>query len=115
MPAFVPLRRATLALTAVLGLQLAGCVYVPRTVPVYDENCKVEARHMTLEPKVMQGMANCSNEGCAGLLVASGLVTAASVVISGSIVVVGNAVYWFEKRGQCEASAAAASGASSGR
>ncbi|NDY91381.1 hypothetical protein [Ideonella livida] len=88
---------------------LSGCVYVPRSVPVYDQACQIESRRMEMEPVVLRGMAGCSNEGCASLLVASGLVTAASVVVSGSIVVAGNAVYWFEKRGRCAEAAQAAS------
>lgn len=89
-------------LTALLGLQLAGCVYVPRTTEVFDAECQIHARQMTLKPEVLPGFLNCTNQACSGMLVAAGLVTAASVVVSGSIVVAGNMVYWFEKQGRCE-------------
>ena len=84
----------------IVGL-LAACVYVPQTTSVYDENCKIYARHMTLQAEQVGGFAQCSNQGCVALLVGLGAVTAASAVVSGSIVVAGNAVYWFEKQGQC--------------
>ena len=80
---------------------LAGCIYVPRTTSVYDENCKIYARQMTLELTQIAAFGRCVNEGCVAMLVGAGAVTAASAVVSGSIVVAGNVVYWFEKQGQC--------------
>jgi hypothetical protein len=91
-------RPVTLAFAALA----AGCVYLPRTVEVYDEDCRIQARQMTLELHQVPVFGSCVNEGCVAMLVAFGAVTAASVVVSGSIVVAGNAVYWFEKRGRCE-------------
>jgi hypothetical protein len=85
-------------LFATLG---AGCVYVPRTTQVYDEDCRILAKQMTLDLQQVGGFVGCSNQGCAALLVALGAVTVASAVVSGSIVLAGNAVYWFEKRGAC--------------
>jgi hypothetical protein len=76
-------------------------VFVPRTVPVYDAECRIEARQMTLELYQVGYFAGCSNEGCVSMLVAAGVVTAASAVVSGSIVIAGNIVYWFEKKGRC--------------
>jgi hypothetical protein len=84
----------------VAGL-IQGCVYVPRTTSVYDEECKIHARQMVLEVTQVGAFVRCVNEGCVAMLVAAGAVTAASAVVSGSIVVAGNIVYWFEKRGQC--------------
>ena len=91
-------RAASCALLAAL----AGCVYVPVTHEVYDADCGIVARHMSLDLRQIGIFsAGCVNEGCAALLAAMGAVTAASAVVSGSIVVAGNVVYWFEKRGQC--------------
>lgn len=88
---------AALALAALLS----GCVYLPRTVEVYDEDCRIQARQMVLELHQVAVFGGCVNEGCVAMLVTFGAVTAASAVVSGSIVVAGNAVYWFEKRGRC--------------
>jgi len=92
--------RTRCALLAIAGL-LAGCIYVPRTASVYDQDCQIYARHMTLEITQVGTFGRCQNEGCVALLVGAGAVTAASAVVSGSIVVAGNVVYWFEKQGQC--------------
>ena len=92
-----------LALAAAL---LQGCVYLPHTATVYDEKCNVHYREMSLQPyQVAQFAGSCSHRDCAYLLVALGAVSAASAIVSGSIVVAGNVVYWFEKQGQCVASA----------
>ena len=68
------------------ALLLAGCVFVPRTTQVYDEACQIHARHMTLEPEVIQGLVNCSNQGCTGMLITAGVITAASAVDRKSVV-----------------------------
>lgn len=89
----------------VAGL-LQGCVYLPQTATHYDQKCDAHYREMTLQPyQVAHFAGSCHHRDCAYLLVALGAVTAASVVVSGSIVVAGNMVYWFEKQGQCVASA----------
>jgi hypothetical protein len=80
---------------------LAGCIYVPRTTTVYDRDCDIEAKHMTMEMTQVGAFLGCQGNQCAQLLVAAGAVTAASAVVSGSIVVTGNVVYWFEKQGRC--------------
>ena len=87
----------------VLGIALAlpGCIYVPRTTIVYDQDCHIEAKHMTMEMTQVGALGHCQGNQCAQLLVAAGAVTAASAVVSGSIVVTGNVVYWFEKQGRC--------------
>jgi hypothetical protein len=82
-------------------LLLVGCIYLPRTTTIYDQDCQIDARHMELEVTQLEGFGRCRNEGCVALLAAAGAVTAASAVVSGSIVVAGNVVYWFEKRGTC--------------
>jgi len=83
------------------ALALVGCIYVPRTTTVYDQDCQITARHMDLQVTQVEGFTRCQNQGCVALLAAAGAVSAASAVVSGSIVVAGNVVYWFEKRGQC--------------
>jgi hypothetical protein len=88
-------------LPALLAFGLQGCIYLPRTTTVYDQDCKVEARQMTMELAQIGGLAGCQAQGCAQLLVAAGAVAAASAVVTGSIVVTGNIVYWFEKQGRC--------------
>jgi hypothetical protein len=95
----MPLRLHFIGLVVVL----AGCVYVPRTTQVYDEQCRIAAKEMTLDMQEVGVFMGCSNQGCAAMLVALGAVTVASAVVSGSIVVAGNVVYWFEKRGRCKA------------
>ena len=34
---------------ATCAIALAGCIYVPRTTVVYDHDCQIQAKHMTLE------------------------------------------------------------------
>ena len=80
---------------------LQGCIYLPRTTTVYDEECKIETKHMTLRPEQIGYLGSCGNRDCVAVLAAFGAVAAASAVISGSIVVVGNVVYWLEKQGKC--------------
>lgn len=90
-------------LVTAVALLAPACVYVPQTTTVYDPECRVMTRHMTLEAAQIQGFVGCRNEGCVALLAAAGAVSAASAVVSGSIVVAGNVVYWFERRGPCRA------------
>jgi hypothetical protein len=85
---------------AVAPLLLAACVVVPRTETVFDDECKVMRRQMTLDVHQIGTFGRCANDGCATLLVATGVVAAASAVVSGSIAVVGNVVYWLERQGQ---------------
>lgn len=80
---------------------IQGCIYLPHTSSVYDPACDVYERQMTLQVEQIGLIGNCSNQGCATLLVAAGVVSAATAVVSGSIVVVGNVVFWLEKKGQC--------------
>lgn len=87
---------------------LSACIVVPQTQSVYDPDCQVMTRQVTLETAVVGGFTRCVGDGCAAMLATMGFVTAASVVVSGSIAVVGNAVYWLEKQGQCVRNRAAA-------
>lgn len=102
------------ALMASAALLLTACIVVPQTRAVYDEDCKVMTRQITLETAVVGGFTSCAGDACAAMLATLGFVTAASAVVSGSIAVVGNAVYWIERQGQCakvraDAAASAAS------
>ena len=92
------------ALTLV-ALLLGGCIYLPRTTTIYDERCRVEAKHLEMQMTQIGAFGHCQGQGCAELLVAAGAVAAASAVVTGSIVVTGNVVYWFEKQGRCLATA----------
>jgi len=87
-------------LFVVAAMLVQGCVFYPHTTHVYDEQCKVRARHMTLKGEPLLQITSCSNN-CEAVLVVLGAVSAASAVVSGSIVVAGNVVYWFEKQGHC--------------
>ena len=97
------------AIVGSIALLLAGCIYVPRSTVFYDQDCRIEAKHMTLEMTQVGALGHCGGNQCAQLLVAAGAVTAASAVVSGSIVVTGNIVYWFEKQGRCLMSSGPAS------
>jgi hypothetical protein len=80
---------------------LQACIYLPHTTTVYDEECKIERRHMKLRAEQIGTLGSCSGRDCAYILVAFGAVAAASAVVSGSIVIVGNVAYWAEKQGKC--------------
>jgi hypothetical protein len=84
-----------------LAALLAACVVVPRTDSVFDHDCQMQRRQMTLEVQQIGAFGGCVNDGCVALLVGAGVVAAASAVVSGSIAVVGNVVYWLEQQGQC--------------
>lgn len=98
-PALGRLRRNLVAAGSVV--LLAGCVFVPRTVQVYDEDCQISYRQMVMSVEQVGTLGHCRNEGCAAALVALGAVATVSAVVTGSVVIVGNVVYWFEKRNQC--------------
>ena len=89
------------SLALLIAPLLQSCIVVPRTVEVYDPECRVVARHMDLQAVQIGYIAGCSNDGCAVLIVAAAATVTASAIISGSIVVIGNTVYWFEKQGRC--------------
>jgi len=91
--------------SVIICAALAGCIYVPRTTTVYDKDCDIEAKSMTMDLQQIGQLGSCQGSQCAQVLVGAGAVAAASAVISGSIVVAGNMVYWFEKEGHCIATA----------
>lgn len=93
---------------------LAACIVVPQTREVYDPECRVLTRQMTLETAYVGGFQRCAGDGCLALLSAAGAVTAASAVVSSSIALVGNVVYWFERQGQCMRAAPAGATAAPG-
>lgn len=84
------------------NLALAGCIVVPQVQDVYDPDCKLLTRQITLDAAYIGGFHSCAGDGCVAMLVAAGFVTAASVVVSGSIAIVGNVVYWIELQGRCQ-------------
>ena len=95
-------RRLVINAGIVMMLALQACVVVPQTREVYDAECHMLTKQMTLETAVLGRFQGCANEGCAALLVAAGAITAASAVVSGSIALVGNVAYWFERQGNCQ-------------
>jgi hypothetical protein len=102
MPALFRNRAFHFRLLLALALpMLQSCIVVPRTVEVFDPECRVVARHMDLQSVQIGYISSCSNDGCAALIVAAAATVTATAIISGSIVVVGNVVYWFEKQGRC--------------
>ena len=84
-----------------LVLALQACVVVPATREVYDPECKVMKRQMTLEMAAVGSFQSCGGDACKAMLVAMGAVTAATAVVSGSVALVGNMLYWFERQGRC--------------
>lgn len=98
---YASLRRRAAGCLIAGGALLAGCVYTPRSVTLYDPDCRIQTRQMVLDERQVGVIGRCHNEGCVAALVVFGAVSAATAVVSGSIVVVGNVVYWFEKRSNC--------------
>ena len=94
-------RIAAPALALAGAVVLSACIVVPQTQSVYDPECQVMTRQVTLEAAVVGGFTRCAGEGCAAMLATLGIVTAASVVVSGSIAIVANTVYWLERQGRC--------------
>jgi hypothetical protein len=79
----------------------AGCVVVPQWHQVYDPQCGVAMRQITLEMAVLPGFHRCQGDACVALMVTAGVVTVASTVISGSVAVIGNVLYWAERQTGC--------------
>jgi len=80
---------------------LQACVYLPSTIEVYDPECRVVSKHMTLQEVQVAALVGCQNQSCVAMILAVGATTAASVIVSGSIVVVGNIAYWLERQATC--------------
>ena len=91
--------RATLGALAVFGL--AACVVVPVTRDVYDPDCRMMRREVTLEAAVLGQFHSCAGQECSMLLATLGVVSAATLVVSGSLAIVGNIVYWLEHEANC--------------
>jgi hypothetical protein len=83
-------------------LSIVGCVYTPKIVTVYDEECNVEVRQMELESKQIAALTACENDKCAASILGAVMYSMGSVIVSGSIVVTSNVVYWFEKQNRCK-------------
>ena len=84
-----------------LTLAQAACVVVPVTRDVYDADCRLMRREVTLEAAVVGQFHSCSGQECSALLATLGVVSAATLVVSGSLAVVGNVVYWLEHEANC--------------
>ena len=91
----------TLLPAALLAAAVAGCVVVPVTRDVYDPDCRLMRREVTLEAAVLGQFHNCGGQQCTMLLVTLGVVSAATLVVSGSLAVVGNVAYWLEHEANC--------------
>jgi hypothetical protein len=97
-------RAARLCAALALAAAVSGCIVVPVTRDVYDPDCRLLRREVTLEAAVVGQFYSCGGQECAAMLVAMGVVTAASVVVSGSLAIVGNVVYWLEHEVSCKRS-----------
>ena len=86
---------------ALVCVALQACVYLPSTIEVYDPECQIVAKHMTLQEVQLAAMVSCQNQSCVAMILAAGATTAASVIVSGSIVIVGNIAYWLERQSTC--------------
>ena len=93
--------RVVRLIVALATCALTACVMVPVTREVYDADCRMMRREVTLEAAVIGGFASCSGQECSALLATLGIVGAASLVVSGSLAVVGNVVYWLEHEANC--------------
>ena len=86
---------------AFIAVALQACVYLPSTIEVYDPECQIVAKHMTLQEVQLAAIVGCQNQSCVAMILAVGATTAASVIVSGSIVIVGNMAYWLERQTAC--------------
>ena len=94
-------RVSTLLGPALICAALQACVYLPTTIEVYDPECQVVVKHMTLQEVQVASIGGCQNQSCVAMILAVGATTAASVIVSGSIVIVGNIAYWLERQSTC--------------
>ncbi len=102
------MRPARLPGALLIAAALSSCVVVPVTRDVYDPDCRLMRREVTLEAAVLGQFHSCGGQECTMLLVTLGAVSAATLVVSGSLAVVGNVVYWLEHEANCRRPAAAA-------
>ena len=82
-----------------MPLCLVACVFYPKQVSYYDENCNDISKKFVLEESRHNYAVNthCDDE-C--LLLSLGIITVGAVV-AGSVVVIGNTIYWFERQLEC--------------
>jgi hypothetical protein len=94
--------RVRISLVAgLICVALQACVYLPSTVEVYDSECQIVAKQMTLQEVQVTAIVGCQNQSCVALILAVGATAAASAIVSGSIVIVGNIAYWLERQATC--------------
>jgi hypothetical protein len=86
---------------ALICAVLQACVFVPTTIEVYDPECQVVAKQMTLQAVQVAAIGGCQNQSCVAMILAVGATAAASAIVSGSIVIVGNIAYWLERQSTC--------------
>ena len=86
---------------------LQACVFLPSTIEIYDPECKVVAKQMTLQAVQVAAIGGCQNQSCVAMILAVGATAAASAIVSGSIVIVGNIAYWLERQSTCRPAYAA--------
>jgi hypothetical protein len=100
-PATIRVLLTRISLAALAPALLAACVYLPETRTVYNAECGIFERRVSLEAHQVASIMGCRGEACVAALAVAGIVSATTAVVSGSVVVVGKVVYWLEKQGQC--------------
>lgn len=89
------------ATTSALTLLISGCIYYPKRVEVYNSDCTIKIRKLTLGVISSNSVPNCFGGNSAACLAAIAAVGPVTAVVSESIVVVGNTLYYMEKEGKC--------------
>jgi len=80
---------------------ISGCIYYPKRVEVYNSDCNIKTRKLTLGVIASNSVPNCSGGNAGACLAAIAAVGPVTAVVSGSIVVIGNTLYYMEKIGPC--------------
>jgi len=83
------------------ALLISACVYYPKRVEVYDSDCNIKTRKLTLGVIGSNSVPNCNGGNAGACLAAIAAVGPVTAVVSGSIVVIGNTLYYMEKEGRC--------------
>ncbi|CAH9052748.1 hypothetical protein PSECIP111854_01034 [Pseudoalteromonas sp. CIP111854] len=91
----------TLLLCSTVVAFLSGCIFVPKEVTYFDEQCQTFSKKAVLDTQNAMQLQECDSRTCGFMLASAGLVSAASVVVSGSVVVMKNVVYWHENQRDC--------------
>jgi len=89
------------ASTVAVASLISGCVYYPKRVEVYNSDCNIKTRKLTLGVIASNSVPNCSGGNTGACLAAIAAVGPVTAVVSGSIVVIGNTLYYMEKVGPC--------------